>query len=187
MRPEEYNDENNVPSEEDFAPEQVDEKAELRKSIDKGCRANTIMYVVAGLFFLINGIVHIDDVSDSKLYLCPLIALMLISTIAMGFYAMIYDRIRRAKTGREMQKFLDLLGPESKFSNLIIFTMALCIIIAAILGLMDKSPWYVIVLVVVGIAAAIYGLWWLLKYTGMGETHDKDIERLQAMEEEEPS
>jgi hypothetical protein len=89
--------------------------------------------VIAGLFFLINGIVHVDDVSDSKLYLCPLIALMLISTIAMSFYAMIYDRIRRASTGREMQKFLDLLGPDSKFSKLIIVTMTLCIIFAAIL------------------------------------------------------
>ena len=167
------------------AKEHIEEREQLRKSINKGCRANTVFYVIAGLFFLINGIVHVDDVSDSKLYLCPLIALMLISTIAMGFYAMIYDRIRRASTGREMQKFLDLLGPDSKFSKLIIVTMTLCIILAAILGLMDKSPWYVIVLAVVGIAAVIYGLWWLLKYTGMGESRDKDVERLCALEEQD--
>ena len=190
------------------AKEHIEEREQLRKSINKGCRANTVFYVIAGLFFLINGIVHVDDVSDRKLYLCPLIALMLISTITMGFYAMIYDRIRRASTGREMQKFLDLLGPDSKFSKLIIiidqessainepqqtadplaktyFDLQGLIIFAAILGLMDKSPWYVIVLAVVGIAAVIYGLWWLLKYTGMGEARDKDVERLCALEEQD--
>jgi hypothetical protein len=50
---------------------------------------------------------------------------------------------------------------------------------------MDKSPWYVIVLAVVGIIAVIYGLWWLLKNTGMGEARDKDVERLQALEEQD--
>ena len=165
--------------------EYIDEKVRLRKSINKSCRINTFLFVITGLFFLFNGIVHVDDVSESKLYLCPLIALMLISTLAMAFYAMIYDRIRRCPTGKEMQKYLDLLGADSKFSKLIVITMSLCLIFAAILGLVDKSPWYVIVLAVIGIAAVIYALWWLLKYSGQSETRNSDIEKLQALEEED--
>ena len=185
MKPEDYIDENYVPTEEDFAPEQVDEKAELRKSIKKGCRANSIFYIIMGITFLINGAVHLDDVSDSKLYLCPLIALMLVSAIAMGFYALIYDTIRRTSTAKEMQKYLDLTGSDSIFTKLILITMTLCIMVAAILGLIDKSPWYVIVLVVIGIGAIIGALWWILKYTGKGESRILEIEKLQALEEAE--
>lgn len=185
MKPENHIDENYVPTEEDFVPEQVDEKEELRKSIKKGCRFYTIFYIIMGITFLINGIVHIDRVSESKLYLCPLIALMLVSAIAMGFYAFIYENIRRASTARDMKKFLDLTGANSMFSKLILFTMTLCIIVAAVLGLIDKVSWYVIVLAVIGIAALIGWLWWLLKNTGRGETHDKDVERLMALEEQD--
>ena len=35
MKPENYIDENYIPTEEDFAPEKVDKKVELRKSIKK--------------------------------------------------------------------------------------------------------------------------------------------------------
>ena len=183
MSPEDYIDENYVPTEEDFAPERVDEKEELRKSIKKGCRANTIFYIIMGITFLVNGIVHIDRVSDSKLYLCPLIALMLVSAIAMGFYALIYENIRRASTAREMKKFLDLTGANTMFSKLILFTMTLCIIVAAVLGLIDKTSWYVIVLVVIGIAAVIAGLWWLIKHSSKKDARDIDIEKLLALEE----
>ena len=185
MRPEDYNDENHVPTEKDSAPEQVDEKEQLRQSIKKSCRVNTIFYIIMGILFLINGIVHLDDVSDSKLYLCPLIALMLISAIAMGFYALIYDRIRSASTAREMKHFLDLTGADTIYSKLILTTMTLCIIIAAVLGLIDKAPWYVIVLVVIGIAAIIAGLWWLIKHSGKGDSRDIDIERLLELEEQD--
>ena len=185
MSPEDYIDENYVPTEEDFAPERVDEKEELRKSIKKGCRANTIFYIIMGITFLVNGIVHIDRVSDSKLYLCPLIALMLVSAIAMGFYALIYERIRRASTAREMKKFTDLTGANTLFSKLILITMTLCIIVAAVLGLIDKTSWYVIVLVVIGIAAVIAGLWWLIKHSSKKDACDIEIEKLLALEEGE--
>ena len=185
MKPEEHIDENYVPTEEDFAPEQINEKEQLRQSIKKGCRANTIFYIIMGIMFLINGIIHVDNVSDSKLYLCPLIALMLISAIAMGFYALIYDNIRRASTAREMKKYLDLTGADTIFSKLILITMTLCIMVAAILGLIDKTPWYVIVLVVIGIAAIISGVWWLIKHYGKGDSRDIEIERLLAIEEQE--
>ena len=39
------------------------------------------------------------------------------------------------------------------------------------------------VLIIVG--AVIAGLWWLLKYSGKGDPRDIDIEKLQALEEEE--
>lgn len=185
MRPEEYIDENYVPSEEDFAPEQVDEKAELRKTIKRGCRFNTILYSVLAIIFTVNGLIKFDDISESKLYLCPLIAVMLVTALFMLYYAAIYNRIGRATTGKEMQHFLNLLGADTLFSKLAITTMALCMMAATALGLIDKSPWYVIVVAVIGVGAVIAGLWWLLKYSGKGDPRDIDIEKLQALEEEE--
>lgn len=185
MRPEEYIDENYVPSEEDFAPEQVDEKAALRKSIKKGCRFNIILYSLCAVIFTINGLVKFDDISENTLYLCPLIALMFVTALIMLYYAVIYDRIRKASTGHEMQHFLNLLGSDTVFSKLAITTMALCMMAATALGLIDKSPWYVIVVAVIGVGAVIAGLWWLLKYSGKGDPRDIDIEKLQALEEEE--
>ncbi|MBR4830124.1 MAG: hypothetical protein IKZ92_10045 [Muribaculaceae bacterium] len=185
MKPEDYIDENYVPTEEDFAPEQVNEKEELRKSIRKSSRSYTIFYIIMAIIFAANGIIKFDDISESKLYLCPLVALMLVSSLAMVFYAIIYDCIRRASTAKEMQRFLNLLGSDTVFTKLIIITMTLCIMAAAVLGLIDKSPWYVIVLVVIGLAALIGGLWWLLKYSGKGDSRDIDIEKLQELEEKD--
>ena len=164
---------------------QVDEKEQLRNSIQKSCRAHTILYSIAALIFLGNGIIHLDQVNDSKLYLCPLIAVMLVSTFAMAVYAIVYDRIRRATTAREMQQHLNLLSADTVFSKLIITTMALCLSIAAVLGLIDKSPWYVTVLAGLGVAGAIGGFWWLLKYTGKADPRDEDIEKLLTLEEKE--
>ena len=185
MRPEDHIDENSVPTEENFATKQVDEKEKLRNSIKKSCRVNTILYGLAALFFLVNGIVHLDNVSMSKLYLCPLIAMMLISAFAMITYALVYNRIRRASTAREMQQHLDLLKADTVFSKLIITTMALCLTIAAVLGLMDKSPWYVTVLAGLAVAGSICGLWWLLMYTDKADPRDEDIEKLLALEEQD--
>ena len=163
----------------------INEKEQLRNSIKKKCRAHTILYSIAALIFLGNGIIHLDQVSDSKLYLCPLIAVMLVSTFAMVVYAIVYDRIRRATTAREMQQHLNLLSADTVFSKLIITTMALCLTIAAVLGLIDKSPWYVTVLAGLGVAGTIGGFWWLLKYTGKADPRDEDIERLLALEEQD--
>ena len=74
MKPENHIDENYIPSEEDFAPEQVNEKEQLLKSIRKGCRFYTVFYSILAIVFAIEGIIKFDDVSDSKLYLCPLSA-----------------------------------------------------------------------------------------------------------------
>lgn len=185
MRPEEKIDENYVPTEEDFAPGQVDEKEESCKFIKKSCHAHSVFYIIMGIIFLMNGIINIDSVSDSKLYRCPLIALMLVSAIAMGFYALIYERIRRASTAREMKKFTDLTGANTLFSKLILFTMTLCIIVAAVLGLIDKTSWYVIVLAVIVIGAVIGGLWWLIKDSDKKDACDIEIEKLLALEEGE--
>ena len=187
MRPEEYIDENRVPTDEGFAHEQVDERELLRKSINRSCRANTILYVILAILFAINGIVKYDDVSESKLYLCPLIASMMAAALAMGFYAIIYNRIRHDSTAREMQQHLSLLGSDSRFNKLIVITMAMCLMAAAVLGLIDKCPWYLVVLAAIGIIALIGGAWWLLKYTGKGDAHDKDIERLLELEEKAQS
>ena len=185
MRPEEYIDENRVPTDEGFAHEQVDERELLRKSINRSCRANTILYVILAILFAINGIVKYDDVSESKLYLCPLIASMMAAALAMGFYAIIYNRIRQDETAREMQQHLDLIGSNTLFSKLIVIIMTMCITAAAVLGLIDKSPWYVIVLAAIGIIAAIGGVWWLLKYTGKADPRDEDLEKLLTLEEKE--
>ena len=169
MKPEDYN----------------DEKEQLRKSIHKSCRWNVVFYAILAILFAINGIVKFDEVSDSKLYLCPLIASMLAASLAMLFYAIIYNRIRQDETAREMQQHLDLIGSDTLFTKLIVITMTLCITAAAVLGLIDKSPWYVVVLAAVGIIAAIGGVWWLLKYSGKADPRDEDIEKLLALEENE--
>ena len=176
MRPENPIDDNQT---------QVDEKEQLRKSIQKSCRWNTVLYIILAFFFAILGIVKFDEVSDSKLYLCPLIACMLAASLAMVFYAIIYDRIRQDETAREMKQHLDLIGSDTLFTKLIVITMSLCITAAAVLGLIDKSPWYVIVLAAAGIIAAVAGAWWLLKYTGKADPHDEDIEKLLTLEEQE--
>lgn len=185
MKPEDNYDENRIPDGDDFTSRHADEKERLRKSIHKSCRWNVIFYVVLAILFAIIGIVKFDEVSDSKLYLCPLIACMLAASLAMGFYAIIYNRIRQDETAREMQQHLDLIGSDTLFTKLIVITMTLCITAAAVLGLIDKSPWYVAVLAAIGIIAVIGGVWWLLKYTGKADPHDEDIEKLLALEEKE--
>ena len=185
MRPEEYIDENDIPTEEDFAPEHVDEKEQLRRSIKKGSRFYTVFYALLAVAFVINGIIQLDNVSESKLYLCPLIAIMLISAVAMAFYAIVYHRIGQASTAKEMQHYLNLMGSDVLFTKLIITTMTICIMVADVLGLIDKCPWYVIVLAALGIAVIIGGLCWLLKYSGKADPRDIDIERLMTLEDDD--
>ena len=185
MKPEDHIDDNNVPNVGNNAPEQVSEKEQLRKSIHRTCHLNTVFYVILAIVFAIIGIVKFDEVSDSKLYLCPLIACMLAASLAMGFYAIIYHRIRQDETAREMQQHLDLIGSDTLFTKLIVITMTLCITAAAVIGLIDKSPWYVVVLAAVGIIALIGAAWWLLKYTGKADPRDEDIEKLLTLEEKE--
>ena len=185
MKPENHIDENYIPSEEDFAPKKVNEKEQLLKSIRKGCRFYTVFYSILAITFAIEGIIKFDDVSDSKLYLCPLIALMLVFALVMVLYAFIYDLIRRSSTAKEMQHFLKLMGADSLFSKLILLTSTLCFMMAAVLWLLDKCPWYLIILAAIGIAAVIGGLWWLLIYSGKGNPDDTDIERLRVLEEKE--
>ena len=77
MRPEDHIDENQVPTRQDFAPEQASEKEQLLKSIRKNCRFYIVFYSILGIVFAVNGIINFDEVSETKLYMCPLIALML--------------------------------------------------------------------------------------------------------------
>lgn len=185
MRPEDNNDNDHGPAQVDVTPEHADQKERLRKSIHKTCRQNTVFYVILAILFAIFGIVKFDEVSESRLYLCPLIACLLAASLAMGFYAIIYNRIRLDSTAREMQQHLDLIGSDTLFSKLIVITMTLCITAAAVLGLIDKCPWYVVVLAATGIIAAIGGVWWLLQYTGKADPRDEDIEKLLALEEKD--
>ena len=185
MKPEDYIDDNYVPTEEDFAPEKVNEKEQLLKSIRKGCRFYTVFYSILAIIFALEGIIKFDDVSDSKLYLCPLIALMLVFALVMVIYALIYDRMRRSSTAKEMKHFLKQMGADSLFSKLILTTSTVCFMMAVVLWLLDKCPWYLIILAAIGVAALIGGLWWLLIYSGKGNPDDTDIERLRVLEEEE--
>ena len=77
------------------------------------------------------------------------------------------------------------MGSDVLFTKLIITTMTICIMVAAVLGLIDKCPWYVIVLAVLGIAVIIGGLCWLLKYSGKADPRDIDIERLMTLEDDD--
>ena len=84
-----------------------------------------------------------------------------------------------------MKKFTDLTGANTLFSKLILITMTLCIIVAAVLGLIDKTSWYVIVLAVIVIGAVIGGLWWLIKDSDKKDACDIEIDKLLALEEGE--
>ena len=92
MKREDHIDEKYIPTEEDFAPEQVNEKEQLLKSIRKGCRFYIVFYSILAITFALEGFIKLDDVSDSKLYLCPLIALMLVFALVMVFYSSVVPR-----------------------------------------------------------------------------------------------
>ena len=185
MRPEDHIDENHVPTGQDFAPERASEKEQLLKSIRKNCRIYIVFYSILGIVFAVNGIINFDEVSETKLYMCPLIALMLVFTLIMMFYVFIYHRISQSSTASEMLHFLKLLDADSRFSKLIIIVLTLCFMMAGALALLGKYPWYVILLAALGIAVIICGLWWLLKYSGKGDSNDLNIKKLQALEEKE--
>ena len=182
MKPEDYIDENYVPTEEDFAPEVVDEKEELLKYIKKSSRIYIISSCVVAIAFTINAIVEIDMLDSSRMYTYPLIAAILLCVLFFGYSAFVYHRIFRAKTTQEMHNLIDRIGSHSLFSKGMLCILALCLMAAVAIAMMGKCHWAVIVLVVIVIGALFCGLWWLFK-DNRSELDEK-IEKLQKMENE---
>lgn len=182
MKPEDYIDENYVPTEEDFAPEVVDEKKELLKYIKKSSRINIISSCGMAIAFTINAIVEIDMLDSSRMYTYPLIVAILLGVLFFVYSAFVYHRIFRAKTTQEMRNLIDRVGSHSLFSNAMLCILALSMMAAAAIAMMGKCHWAVIVLVVIVIGALFRGLWWLFK-DNRSEL-DKEIEKLQKMKNE---
>ena len=182
MKPEDYIDKNYVPTEEDFAPEVVDEKKELLKYIKKSSRFNIILSCGLVIAFTINAIVEIDMLDSSRMYTYPLIVAILLGVLFFVYSALVYHRIFRAKTTQEMRNLIDKVGSHSLFSNAMLCILALSMMAAAAIAMMGKCHWAVIVLVVIVIGALFRGLWWLFK-DNRSEL-DKEIEKLQKMEKE---
>ena len=184
MRPEDYIDENYVPTEADFAPETVDEKEELRKSIKMTSRRNTILYAICALIFALNGILDLCLLDSDKPYRYAIVTLFLISVIGWVFYAIVYHRIHRATTAKEMQHQLDLIRNDSLLSKILLSAMALCILIGLALFIAPKFSSYVTILIVGAVAVVLFGLYWLILKMDRNP-RDEDIEKLLALEEKE--
>ena len=182
MKPEDYIDENYVPTEGDFAPEVVDEKEELLKYIKKSSRIYIISSCVVAIAFTINAIVEIDMADSSRMYTYPLIAAILLCVLVFGYIALIYYRIFRAKTTQEMRSQIDRIGSNSLFSKGMLSILALCLMASAALAMMGKCHWAVTALVVIIIGVLFCGFWWLFKDNR--SNLDKEIEKLQNMEKE---
>jgi L-asparagine transporter-like permease len=182
MKPEDYIDENYVPTEEDFAPEAVDEKEELLKYIKKSSRIYIISSCVVAIAFTINAIVEIDMLDSSRMYTYPLIAAMLLCVLVFGYIALIYYRIFRAKTAQEMRSQIDRIGSNSLFSKAMLSILALCVMAGTALAMMGKCHWAVTALVVIVIGVLFRGFWWLFKDNK--SNLDQEIEKLQKLEKE---
>lgn len=182
MEPEDYIDENYVPTEEDFAPEVVDKKKELLASIKKSSRVNVISSCVMAIAFMIIAVIEIDMLDSSRMYTYPLIAAILLCVLFFGYTALISYRIFRAKTAQEMRNLIDRIGSHSLFSKGMLCILALCLMAAAALAMMGKCHWAVTVLVVIVIGVLFCGLWWLFKDNR--SQLDEEIEKLQKMEKE---
>ena len=182
MKPEDYIDENYVPTEEDFAPEAVDEKEELLKYIKKSSRFNIILSCGLVIAFTINAIVEIDMLDSSRMYTYPLIAAILLCVLFFGYSAFVYHRIFRAKTTQEMHNLIDRIGGNSLFSKAMLSILALCVMAGTALAMMGKCHWAVTALVVIIIGVLFRGFWWLFKDNR--SNLDQEIEKLQKMENE---
>lgn len=182
MKPEDYNDENYVPTEEDFAPEVVDKKEELRKYIKMSSRSYMITSCALAIVFLLNAVIEMDMVVSLRYYTYPLIAAILLCPLFFGYSALIYYRIYRAETTQEMRNLVDKIGKNSIFAKAALSIVALSLMAAGGLAIMDKCHWAVALLVAIGIGVLFGGLWWLFK-DNKGQL-DQEIEKLENMEKE---
>ena len=185
MKPEDYIEEKQLPTKEEVALEKankLEDIAFLRENIKDTSRSHFIVHCTLPFLFTLNVIVDLVTADSIKPYFYPLALVFLLCALVFGYYAFIYYRIRKATTSQEMRHLIDKIGNYSIFSKAGIILMALCIMATAVFGLMDKCPWYVLLIIVIGIAAFFYGLWWLFKDNR--NPIDIDIEKLQTLEEE---
>lgn len=185
MEPEDYFDENYVPSEEDFAPEEVDEKEELRKSIRRSSLLRTILYLVIAVLNALFGINELQDkINGYSAHSYVFIVLLLIFSLYFAYQAYVYYRVRRASTAAEMKHHLHRQHPNDFIMKTLTALMALGIGAGVALLLADKNPWYVNLLIFIAVTAVIFFVVQLGSGNEIKRLEDEDIERLQELENE---
>ena len=177
MKPKDYIDENYVPTDEDFEPEKIDVKEQLRKDIKKQCRFNA----VGQLCFIFMTVALINTCWHDSIY--TVIFLIICALWAM-FLVFANYRISRAHTVQEMQRWHNRMNKDSLFFKVQFVVLGLSAVIITVLSMKDEYPWYLIAFVVIIIVAIVVGILWL------NLNHDKDsvgedIQRLKELEDEE--
>lgn len=176
MKPEDYIDENNVPSEEDFLPEKIDEKAQLLKDIKRQCGFNVLGYIsliaiMPLCFFTWHDSIH-------------MIAIIVLCVLGCLFAAFANYQIRRAQSVQEMLRWNNKLSKNSMLYQGWFLMLALIATLDVVLGLKDQSPWYITTLVGTLVLVGILGLKWLTeKYSK--DPVGEDIKRLKELENQE--
>ena len=176
MKPEDYIDENYVPTEEDFLPEKVDKKAQLRKDIKKQSGFNALAFIFLAVMLLKDLFVR-----DNSIY-------MLTSIVTVGlsclFLVIAYFHIWRAHSVHEMLSWHRRINDSSLFFKWLFVIIAVIAVIGAFISMKGEYPWYLTAFVIITLVAIIAVLLWLFanhKQDSLGE----DIQRLKELEDEE--
>ena len=177
MKPEDYIDENYVPTDEDFEPEKIDVKEQLRKDIKKQSRYNA----VGSLCYIFMTVSLINTCWHDSIYM---VIILIICALWAMFLVFANYRISRAHTVQEMQRWHNRMNKDSLFFKVQFVVLGLIAVIITVLSMKDEYPWYLTALVVIVIVAIVVGISWL------NLNNDKDfvgegIRRLKELEDEE--
>ena len=187
MRPEDYIDENYVPTEEDFAPEKeavkVDEKEELRKYIRKNYRYRSIVYMILAIMFFIEAIYRFHWVRSPEAFDYGLSVMFLLCGLGMMYQVIVHYRVCRSATAVEMQHHLNKLANDSVSTRIALVFLSLSFVTLAVLSLMDKCRWYVILLVALGVLGLTFGFWWVILKLSQDVSADADVKELMLLEQ----
>ena len=160
MKPEDYIDENYVPTEEDFAPdpvEPVDEKAELRKSIKKDNRFRSIMNFAVAVLWAVIGIWYLNRASENDWGMYPLAFAFITLALSNAYESIVYNNIRRASSAREMKHHLSKLSNDAFFKKITLFILALCFGAGLALEYTSHCRWFVTLSVFIATSALSAG------------------------------
>lgn len=175
MKPEDYIDENDVPTEEDFMPEEVDEEKRLRKDIKKQCFFNMLCFICITGSMVMNSFTW-----HGSIYM---IVFAVICALTSLFLVFVYYRISRAPTVQEMSYWHSKSTGSSPFFKGLFALLGLVAALGVASSMWDAYPWYLTTFVILLIVAIVFGVFWLManyKEDSLGD----DIESLKELEEE---
>ena len=176
MKPEDYIDENYVPTEEDFLPEKVDKKAQLRKDIRKQSGFNALAFIFLAVMLLKDLFVR-----DNSIYMLTSIVTVVLSCL---FLVIAYFHIWRAHSVQEMISWHRRINDSSLLFKCLFVIIAVIAVVGAFISMKGEYPWYLTAFVIITLVAIIAVLLWLFanhKQDSLGE----DIQRLKELEDEE--